>query len=108
MPTPIYALRLPKQVQDDLTSVGRLCGFPNGRAYAREVLEVMVSNDPERVKRFIRLVADKVGEQLSLSLSVSLTSQSVLVPPGSTPTPQKSTQTRKVRRRGTKGRGRRK
>lgn len=44
-------------------------GSPNGRAFAREVLEVMCSNDPQRVKAFNVRLFSKVGEQLALKFS---------------------------------------
>ena len=69
MPTPIYALRLPQQVQDDLAELGRVCGYPNGRALAKEALEAVTSGDPQRVQDFARKLALRVGEQLPLQLA---------------------------------------
>jgi len=72
MPTPVYGLRLPKQVQDDLQTFGKIYGAPNGRAFAREVLEVMTSGDMERVKAFNARLIRGVGEQLTLKLNAAV------------------------------------
>lgn len=72
MPTPVYGLRLPKQVQDDLHTFGKIYGAPNGRAFAREVLEVMTSGDMERVKAFNARLIRGVGEQMTLKLNAAV------------------------------------
>jgi hypothetical protein len=72
MPTPLYALRLPQKTQDDLVLMGKLYGLPNGRAFAREVLETMCSGDAGRVQAFLRRLMAGVGEQLALKLGEPL------------------------------------
>lgn len=87
MPTPLYALRLPQKVQDDLVTIGRVYGSPNGRAFAREILEVVTSGDPDRISLFVAKFIDRLGGQTSFFLTVE-----------STPAAPKRT-TRKARRK---------
>lgn len=63
---------MPQKVQDDLLEMGKVYGSPNGRAFAREVLEVMTSGDMERVKAFNARLIAKAGEQLTLKLNATL------------------------------------
>lgn len=70
MPTPLYALRLPQKVQDDLVTIGRVYGSPNGRAFAREILEVVTSGDPDRISLFVAKFIDRIGGQTSFFLSL--------------------------------------
>jgi hypothetical protein len=70
--TPIFTVRLAPKVQADLALLGRIYGSPNPRAFAREVLEVICSSDPERVKAFNVRLFSKVGEQLALKFSQPL------------------------------------
>lgn len=72
MPTPIFALRLPQKIQDDLGEIARIYGAPSTRAFAREILEVMVSGEVERVKAFNGRLMMKMGEQMTLRLNASL------------------------------------
>lgn len=69
MPTPVYGLRLPQKVQDDLVEYAKIYGAPSGRAFAREILEVMTSGDMERVKAFNARLIRGVGEQLTLFMN---------------------------------------
>jgi hypothetical protein len=70
MPTPTYALRLPKKVQDDLASIGLVYGAPNGRAFAREILEVVTSGNPDRISLFVQRFVERIGGQTSFALTV--------------------------------------
>jgi len=72
MPTPLYTLRLPQKTQDDIAEMGKVYGAPNGRAFAREILEIMCSGDPTRVQSFNRRLMMAVGEQLALKLNEPL------------------------------------
>jgi hypothetical protein len=72
MGTPVYGLRLPKKVQDDLVVFAKIYGAVNGRAFAREVLEVMTSGDLEKVKQFNARLIRGVGEQLTLKLNATM------------------------------------
>jgi len=69
MPTPLYALRLPQKTQDDIAELAKVYGAPTGRAFAREILEVMTSGDMEKVKAFNARLVQKVGEQLTLKFN---------------------------------------
>lgn len=71
MPTPTYTLRLPRKVQDDLATFALIYGSANGRAFTREVLEVMTSGDMERIKAFNARLVHGMGEQLTLKLNAS-------------------------------------
>lgn len=72
MPTPIYALRLPTKTQQDIAELGKIYGSPNGRAFAREMLETMTSGDMARIKAFNARLITKCGEQLSLQLNAAV------------------------------------
>jgi hypothetical protein len=74
MPTPTYALRLPGETQKAIADLAGIYGAPNGRAFAREILEVMTSGDPERVKAFNARLIRGMGEQLTLKLNASIDS----------------------------------
>jgi hypothetical protein len=93
MPTPTYALRLPKKVQDDLTTIEHVYGAPNGRAFAREILEVVTSGDPDRISLFVAKFIDRLGGQTSFYLTVENT------PAGTTRTTRTPSKARKKRRR---------
>jgi len=72
MPTPVYALRLSQKTQDDLSALGKVYGSPNGRAFAREILETVCSGDPVRMAAFNKRLLIGVGEQLALKLNAPL------------------------------------
>lgn len=72
MPTPLYCLRLPQKVQDDILTLSRMYGLPNGRAFAREILETITSGDMERIQAFNRRLMMGLGEQLALKLNEPL------------------------------------
>jgi len=72
MPTPTYALRLPAETQKAISDLAAIYGALNGRAFAREILEVMTSGDPERVKEFNGRLIRGMGEQLTLKLNASI------------------------------------
>jgi hypothetical protein len=72
MPTPLYALRLPQQTQDAIVELAKIYGAPTGRAFAREILEVITSGDMERIKSFNGRLIQGMGEQLTLKLNASL------------------------------------
>lgn len=72
MPTPIYALRLPAKVQEDIAALGKIYGAPNGRAFAREILEVTVSGDIARIQAFNSRLILRMGEQLQLEFSAAV------------------------------------
>lgn len=104
MPTPIYSLRLSKKTQDDLSEMGKVYGLPNGRAFAREILEVMCSGDPAKVQAFNRRLMMAVGEQLALKLNEPLeaairidAADKAKVPPAPKP-PKKKKRGRRVPR----------
>lgn len=69
MPTPTFTMRLPKKTQDELAELAKVYGAPNTRALAREVLEVIVSGDIERIKAFNARLITRMGEQLVLRLN---------------------------------------
>lgn len=72
MPTPVYGLRLPVQTQKAIAELAAIYGAPNGRAFAREILEVMTSGDVEQVKAFNARLIRGMGEQLTLKLNASI------------------------------------
>ncbi len=72
MPTPTYALRLARKTQDDLAQMAKVYGAPNGRAFAREILETVCSGEPARMAAFNRRLLQGVGEQLALTLNAPL------------------------------------
>jgi hypothetical protein len=72
MPTPTYSLRLPAETQKAIADLAAIYGAPNGRVFAREILEVMTSGDPERVKAFNGRLIRGMGEQLTLRLNASI------------------------------------
>lgn len=69
MPTPIYTIRLTPKTQADIATLAKVYGSPNGRAFAREILETVCSGDPERMQAFNRRLMMGVGEQLALKLN---------------------------------------
>jgi hypothetical protein len=72
MPTPTYALRLAKKTQDDIAELAKIYGSPNGRAFAREILEVTCSGDVARIQAFNRRLMMGMGEQMALKLNATL------------------------------------
>lgn len=72
MPTPLYTLRLPKEAQDNINRLAKIYGAPNGRAFAREILETFTGGDVERLKEFNAQMIRGMGEQLTLELNASL------------------------------------
>lgn len=83
--TPIFTLRLPQKVQDDLAGMAKVYGSPNTRAFAREVLEVMCSADMERVKAFNARLIKGMGEQLTLKLNGALDASTEFEKPAQDP-----------------------
>jgi hypothetical protein len=88
MPTPMYAMRLPKETQAALSEMAAVYGAPNGRAFAREVLEVMCSGDIDRVKGFIGRLIAKSGEQMTLKLNAALDASVEAEKPAQKPNPK--------------------
>jgi hypothetical protein len=72
MGTPLYTLRLPQKVQEDLSVMAKVYGLPNGRAFLREVAEVMTGGDLERVKGFNARLCKGMGEQMALDFNQAL------------------------------------
>jgi hypothetical protein len=72
MPTPNFIVRLSPQTRERLASMGRIYGAPTVSAFAREVLEVAASGDPERVMGFHRRLITAAGEQLVLKLGATI------------------------------------
>ena len=72
MATPIYSLRIPQKTQDEIAELARIYGAPNGRAFAREILEVITSGDLEKIKAFNGRLIKGMGEQLTLKLNSAL------------------------------------
>lgn len=63
---------MPMKVQEDIADLARIYGAPNGRAFAREILEVITSGDIDRIKAFNARLIQGMGEQLTLKLNASL------------------------------------
>jgi hypothetical protein len=97
MGTPIYALRLPQKVQDDLSSVGRVYGSLNGRAFAREILEVVTSADADRISQFVARFTERLGGQTTFFVSAVVDAE----PTGKKRTTRKARKKRKPRDRTT-------
>jgi hypothetical protein len=95
--TPTYALRLSRKTQDDLALMGKLYGLPNGRAFAREVLETMCSGDAAKVQAFLRRLMMAAGEQLALKLGEPL--EAVSRPALPAPKPKKKKGRARARKR---------
>jgi hypothetical protein len=72
MPTPTFALRLSLKTQQELAELAKVYGAPNPRALAREILEVIVSGDIERIKAFNARLITRMGEQLVLRLNAAV------------------------------------
>lgn len=68
MGTPLYTLRLPQSVQDELHVMARIYGVSNGRQFVRELLEAVTSADPERIKVFNGRLYRGIGEQMTMKL----------------------------------------
>lgn len=98
MPTPIYALRLPQETQDALRTLALAGGWPNGRACAREILEVCISGDVARLSGFIDRLTRQPGSQLPLTL----VPDNVAQPPAGA---SKGIAPRKRAKRGKRGKG---
>lgn len=75
MPTPVFTLRLPQKTKDELAQLAKVYGAPNTRAFAREILEVIVSGDLERIKAFNARLVMRMGEQLTLQWSAAAIAQ---------------------------------
>jgi len=69
VPTPIFAFRLPVTEREALIEMSKLCGYPNPRAFLREMVGTMCSGDVERVKQFNARLIRAAGEQLILKLN---------------------------------------
>jgi hypothetical protein len=72
MATPLFNVRLSEKTQADLREMAKVYGAPNASAFAREVLEVMVSGDLEKVKAFNARLIARSGEQMTLALNAAL------------------------------------
>ena len=70
--TPPFTLRLASKTKADLVEMAKLYGSPNGSAFAREMIEVMVSGDIERVKQFNGRLIAKAGEQMTLKMNAAM------------------------------------
>lgn len=68
----MFALRLSEKTQGELAAMAKVYGAPTSSAFAREILEVVVSGDIERVKAFNARLIAKVGEQLQMKFSAAL------------------------------------
>jgi hypothetical protein len=98
MATPIFNLRLSEKTQTELREIARIYGAPSAGGFVREMIEVMVSGNPERLKDFNRRLMSKVGEQLALNLNAVV--DSVLPEPPRPPAKpiRKARKGRRVRR----------
>lgn len=65
----MFTVRLAKETQADLAQLARVYGAPTSSAFAREVLEVVVSGDFEKIKAFNARLLTRMGEQLHLQLA---------------------------------------
>jgi len=63
METPLFALRLPQTLQDQIKEMGKAYGSPNPRAFVRELLETVLSGDVAKVTAFnVRLIERATGQ----------------------------------------------
>ena len=67
MPTPLYALRLPLETQEAIVAMAKLCGYPNGRAFAARVLRAAASGSPDQMEALRNELLAPVGVQLPLT-----------------------------------------
>lgn len=66
MPTPIFTIRLPKPTQDQLAEIAGVVGASSPRAFAREILETVLSGDPARINAFNVRLIEGVTRQFQL------------------------------------------
>lgn len=66
MPTPIFTIRLPKPTQDQLAELAGVVGASSPRAFAREILETVLSGDPARINAFNVRLIEGVTRQFQL------------------------------------------
>lgn len=76
MPTPLFALRLPKETTDTLKDLSKVYGSPNMRAFTRELIEAVVSGDQKKLSEFLARLMTKMGEQLALDFTAQVAAKS--------------------------------
>ena len=63
METPLFALRLPQVLQDQIKEMSKVYGSPNPRAFLRELIECVLSGDQAKATAFnVRLVERVTGQ----------------------------------------------
>lgn len=70
--TPLYALRLAEKTQQDLVAMSKVYGSPTPSAFIREILEVVVSGNIEKMNAFNRRLIMGMGEQMALKFEADL------------------------------------
>jgi hypothetical protein len=68
MPTPLYRLRLARDLQAKVAEVGRIYGAPNTSVFIRELLSAVCSGDQKELFAFQARLSEKLTGQLMLEL----------------------------------------
>lgn len=70
--TPIFAFRLPKADQALLAEMANVYGAPNARAFLKEMIQVMLGGDGERLRQFNIKLAQGIGKHLGDQMALKL------------------------------------
>lgn len=66
---PIFTLRLPQEVHEQIREMSKFYGAANPRQFLREMVLAMLSGDPGQVAAFNKRLFAGFGEQLTLNLT---------------------------------------
>lgn len=72
MPSPVFAIRLPRQDRESLNLMAKVYGAPSSGGFVVEMVRVMCSGDVQAVNAFVARLIQRHGEQLTLDLRASV------------------------------------
>ena len=68
METPLYRLRLSKELQKKVVAIGKIYGAPNTSVFVRELLVAVCGGDLSAAQAFQSRLAEKLTGQMQLEL----------------------------------------
>lgn len=71
--TPVYAIRLSKETRASIKEMAGLYGSTSSAAFIRETIEVMCSEDGEKIQDFMVRLFTRIGERKQLQLTLGPT-----------------------------------
>jgi len=66
---PVFTIRLPKEVHEQIRDMAKVFGSANPREFLRELIMAVLSGDQKQVAAFNARLITRMGEQLTLDLA---------------------------------------